>query len=447
MRHFDGINPTVRTSPKTETISFEDTLIEMVHGYFSRDKFYVYLTDIRLSETSAIAAAFISNLVRMIEVLIPGISPSSMRAIHDSSAPYATNCPFQRFPKVDRALHRMSMDQTTGPNLICWRKRGTHLTKAGVKPVFTLGESFMHGIYSFTTFFMPSVANLQGNVESFGGLSFMGQDRVYLQVVVVSGTLEKRRNAQKVLDVLNRGKHWVLVTLLLGKVTTNETLPITLDHGVKGGWIAFSLQPLSWWSLGKSSHQICSLDYVLYFLFPLAHPTAKLLDFLLGDNHGIVFSRSGLKSLVMLHEHVSLLSTEPLYMREVSMISNIHDLRDRRAWSIMTPMPKDFTLEFETLLNSRCEFIPVCSSHTKSLAGSLIVTSLFSGEEVDVEPLAGVTFPAVRAETCCLDMFSLLEDWNKEIIIVSDDGTFCGTPFGIITAKALLEVLIRNGES
>lgn len=66
----------------------------------------------------------------------------------------------------------------------------------------------------------------------------MGQDRIYLQVIAASGSLEERKNAQKVLDVLNRGRHWVLVTLLLGNVITNETLPIILDHSVKGGWIA-----------------------------------------------------------------------------------------------------------------------------------------------------------------------------------------------------------------
>ena len=38
--------------------------------------------------------------------------------------------------------------------------------------------------------------------------------------------------------LLKRGKHWVLVTLLLGNVITNETLPIVLDHSLGGGWPA-----------------------------------------------------------------------------------------------------------------------------------------------------------------------------------------------------------------
>jgi metal transporter CNNM len=67
----------------------------------------------------------------------------------------------------------------------------------------------------------------------------MGMDEIYLQVIQQSGEDHERRDAQKVLRLLRRGKHWVLVTLLLGNVITNETLPIVLDSSLgKGGWLA-----------------------------------------------------------------------------------------------------------------------------------------------------------------------------------------------------------------
>jgi metal transporter CNNM len=66
----------------------------------------------------------------------------------------------------------------------------------------------------------------------------MGQDKVYLQVIERSGTRKERENAQKVLNILQRGRHWVLVSLLLGNVITNETLPIVLHHGIQGGLFA-----------------------------------------------------------------------------------------------------------------------------------------------------------------------------------------------------------------
>jgi metal transporter CNNM len=66
----------------------------------------------------------------------------------------------------------------------------------------------------------------------------MGQDQVYLQVISGSGNCTEREHARKVLSVLQRGKHWVLVSLLLGNVIVNETLPIVLDQEIKGGWFA-----------------------------------------------------------------------------------------------------------------------------------------------------------------------------------------------------------------
>ena len=40
------------------------------------------------------------------------------------------------------------------------------------------------------------------------------------------------------LNLLAKGKHWILVTLLLGNVIVNEALPIVLDGEMDGGWIA-----------------------------------------------------------------------------------------------------------------------------------------------------------------------------------------------------------------
>lgn len=66
----------------------------------------------------------------------------------------------------------------------------------------------------------------------------MGQDEINLEVIQSSGEGKERAHAAKVLRLLKRGKHWVLVTLLLSNVITNETLPIILDRSLGGGWPA-----------------------------------------------------------------------------------------------------------------------------------------------------------------------------------------------------------------
>ena len=69
-------------------------------------------------------------------------------------------------------------------------------------------------------------------------LSLMGQDEIYLQVISVTGEGAERKNAARVLKLLKKGKHWVLVTLLVSNVITNETLPIVLDRSLGGGYAA-----------------------------------------------------------------------------------------------------------------------------------------------------------------------------------------------------------------
>ena len=62
----------------------------------------------------------------------------------------------------------------------------------------------------------------------------MGLDETNLQVLMVAGEYDERRHSRKVFNLLKKGKHWVLVTLLLSNVIVNETLPIIFDS-VFGG--------------------------------------------------------------------------------------------------------------------------------------------------------------------------------------------------------------------
>lgn len=56
----------------------------------------------------------------------------------------------------------------------------------------------------------------------------MGLDILNLRVLSTSGSVTEQVQAQKVLKLLERGRHWVLVVLLLSNVVVNETLPIFL---------------------------------------------------------------------------------------------------------------------------------------------------------------------------------------------------------------------------
>lgn len=72
---------------------------------------------------------------------------------------------------------------------------------------------------------------------AFAGLTIalMGQDSIYLQVIAKDPTEPQQKNAKRVFQLLENGKHWVLVTLLLSNVIVNETLPVVLDRCLGGG--------------------------------------------------------------------------------------------------------------------------------------------------------------------------------------------------------------------
>lgn len=61
---------------------------------------------------------------------------------------------------------------------------------------------------------------------------------MHLRVLAQSSSdPSEKRHAANVLKLLNRGRHWVLVCLLLSNVVVNESLPIFL-HSVLGGGVA-----------------------------------------------------------------------------------------------------------------------------------------------------------------------------------------------------------------
>lgn len=112
---------------------------------------------------------------------------------------------------------------------------------------------------------------------AFAGLTIalMGQDETYLQVIATSGEGSERRHADRVLRLLKRGKHWVLVTLLLSNVITNETLPIVLDRSLGGGWPAvLSSTVLIGMFPSHTFHQRCDNDHAN--LYRLQSSSARL---------------------------------------------------------------------------------------------------------------------------------------------------------------------------
>ncbi|KAL5339467.1 hypothetical protein BJX70DRAFT_153725 [Aspergillus crustosus] len=306
---------------------------------------------------------------------------------------------------------------------------------------------------------------------AFAGLTIalMGQDEVYLQVIQTSGdSPSERKNAASVLRLLKRGKHWVLVTLLLSNVITNETLPIVLDRSLGGGWPAILGSTVLIVIFGEIVPQSICVRYglpigawmapcvlvLMYIMAPVAWPVAKLLDRLLGEDHGTIYKKAGLKTLVTLHKTLGE-AGEQLNSDEVTIISAVLDLKEKSVGTIMTPMDDVFTMSADTILDEPTmdlilsqgySRIPIhAPENPRNFIGMLLVKMLITYDPEDSKPVgyfALATLPETRPETSCLDIVNFFQEGKSHMVLVSEYPGEDRGALGVVTLEDVIEELI-----
>ncbi|BAP69367.1 protein MAM3 [Kluyveromyces marxianus] len=320
---------------------------------------------------------------------------------------------------------------------------------------------------AFTTFLVISIMLvLLGGIFAGLTLGLMGQDEVYLRVMQNSGTPKEKYHANRVLDLLGKGKHWVLVTLLLSNVITNETLPIVLDRILGGGWQAVVMSTVSIVIFGEIIPQsICVrfglqvgslfspfVLFLMYAMYPVAYPIALLLDWMLGEDHGTMYKKSGLKTLVHLHRTMGM---ERLTMDEVTIISAVLDLKEKKVSEIMTPIDAVFTLSADKILdektvedifNSGFSRIPIyLPGQPTNFIGMLLVRVLISYDPDDCLPVSHfplATLPETAPQTSCLNILNYFQEGKSHMCVVSrDPGSSVGA-IGLVTLEDVIEELI-----
>ncbi|KAI2636778.1 hypothetical protein GGS21DRAFT_513205 [Xylaria nigripes] len=305
---------------------------------------------------------------------------------------------------------------------------------------------------------------------AFAGLTIalMGQDEIYLRVISLDREEPQHKNASRVYHLLSRGKHWVLVTLLLSNVIVNETLPVVLDRCFGGGIAAVVGSTILIVIFGEIIPQSLCVRYglqigaymsqpvlfLMYVLAPVAWPTAKLLDKLLGENHGTIYKKSGLKTLVTLHKTLGEVD-ERLNQDEVTIISAVLDLKRKAVEEVMTPMEDVFVMSEDTILDEKTidkildagySRIPVHQSdNPTNFIGMLLVKILISYDPEDaksVKEFALATLPETRPETSCLDIINFFQEGKSHMVLVSENPGEDHGALGVVTLEDVIEELI-----
>ncbi|KAF5024298.1 hypothetical protein F66182_3628 [Fusarium sp. NRRL 66182] len=291
---------------------------------------------------------------------------------------------------------------------------------------------------------------------------------IYLQVLSGDPSEPQSKNANRVLKLLNRGKHWVLVTLLLSNVVVNESLPVVLDRTLGGGVAAVVGSTVLIVIFGEIVPQSICVRYglpiggymsgpvllLMYLTGPISWPIAKLLDWILGEDHGTVYKKSGLKTLVTLHKSLGELS-ERLNQDEVTIITAVLDLKDKPVAEVMTPISDVYTLAedhildektMDDILSSGYSRIPIYrSGNHLDFVGMLLVKTLITYDPEDKIPVREVPLGAIvetRPETSCLDIINFFQEGKSHMVLVSEFPGSDHGALGVVTLEDVIEELI-----
>lgn len=193
---------------------------------------------------------------------------------------------------------------------------------------------------------------------------------------------------------------------------------------------------------------------LMYIMAPVAWPTAKLLDKLLGTDHGTTYKKAGLKTLVTLHKTLGE-AGEQLNSDEVTIISAVLDLKDKPVGAIMTPMDNVFTMSANTILDEETMDIILSAGYSRipihdpenplNFIGMLLVKMLITYDPEDAKPVrdfALATLPETRPETSCLDIVNYFQEGKSHMVLVTDAPGEDYGALGVVTLEDVIEELI-----
>jgi metal transporter CNNM len=83
------------------------------------------------------------------------------------------------------------------------------------------------------------------------------------------------------------------------------------------------------------SHHSRIFDLLIPISAPIAYPIARLLDYVLGVEHGNTYKKAELRSFLQFHRTNT---EEPLRDDEISILNAVLELNSKSVESIMTPM-------------------------------------------------------------------------------------------------------------
>ncbi|KAF8656000.1 hypothetical protein AX16_002820 [Volvariella volvacea WC 439] len=309
---------------------------------------------------------------------------------------------------------------------------------------------------------------LLGGVFAGLTLGLMGLDELHLRVLSTSSEdIRERNNAKKVLNLMQKGRHWVLVVLLLCNVVINESLPIFLDSAIGGGVAAVALSTTAIVIFGEIIPQaVCAryglsigatcAPFVLFMMWifaPIAYPIAKILDWALGAHSSHTYKKAELKSFLQFHRT----GEEPLRDDEIAILNGVLELNTKNVEAIMTPMrdvvclSADAILDHEkvdAILKSGYSRFPVHEpGNPTAFIGLLLIKKLLTYDPAKALPVSHFRLsilPEAHPSINCFQALDYFQTGRAHLLLISRTPGRAGGAIGVITLEDIIEEIISE---
>ncbi|KAJ7466422.1 hypothetical protein FB451DRAFT_1340594 [Mycena latifolia] len=292
----------------------------------------------------------------------------------------------------------------------------------------------------------------------FAGLTLglMGLDELHLRVLATSSEDPREQSsAQKVLALMQKGRHWVLVVLLLSNVIINDSLPIFLDSAAFPDATDLILarriipQALSV-CYGLAIGALCApfVLALMYLLLPIAYPIALLLDLLLGADHGHTYKKAELRSFLALHRT----GEEPLRDDEISILNGVLELGGKSVEGIMTPMQDVVTLSADAILDEKLVEAILLSGYSRfpvhkphdpdAFVGLLLIKKLVKYDPARALPVSSfplLILPEARPSINCFHALDYFQTGRAHLLLISRTPGNAGGAIGEILSEEIVD--------
>ncbi|KEP52141.1 putative hemolysin [Rhizoctonia solani 123E] len=305
---------------------------------------------------------------------------------------------------------------------------------------------------------------------AFAGLTLglMGLDELHLRVLATSSDdLNEKKNANKVLRLMKKGRHWVLVVLLLGNVIVNESLPIFLDSAIGGGVAAVAISTVMIVIFGEIIPQAVCARYglqigaasaplvlcMMYIFAPIAWPIAKILDWALGNDETNTYKKAELKSFLQFHRE----GAEPLRDDEISILNGVLSLNDKKVSEIMTPIQDVVTLGSDTILDHKHVDMILTSGYSRipihepgsptNFIGILLIKKLLSYDPSQGLPVSSFPLsilPEGRPSISCFQALDYFQTGRSHLLLITENPGEPHGALGVITLEDIIEEIISE---